>query len=165
MYINVSQGIYEGIVKQELTTRQREVFEFLERFINRWSYPPTFAELARGLGLKSKNAVARHLGILERKGWIARDANEPRGIRMLDWERKPVHHPYQLLLFDEIEAGKPQEIGERTAEQCDFSWISEAGNSGLRVVDSSLQCEQIRCGDIVVYDSFGNLVGIVREAV
>ena len=67
---------------KRLTLRQREVFDFIEKFIAEAGYAPTIAEIAKGFGLSDK-AAYDHLNALIRKGMIERrEDNVPRGLKL-----------------------------------------------------------------------------------
>ena len=66
-----------------ITPRQKDLLEFIVSSIRENHVPPTISEMAGGLKVKSKNAVAKLLKELEEKGYIKRDATA-RGIRVLD---------------------------------------------------------------------------------
>jgi repressor LexA len=68
---------------KKLTSRQIEVFEFIEKTIEEQGMPPTVAEITSGLGLSSTNGVRGHLQALARKGAIELIPNASRGIRLL----------------------------------------------------------------------------------
>ena len=69
-----------GMMKDELTDRQREVYDFLLGFWRNKGYPPSIREVAGHFGFKSTRAVVDHLGALERKGWIVRTRERSRAI-------------------------------------------------------------------------------------
>jgi repressor LexA len=56
--------------------RQREILNFVTEFIEIKGYSPSYQEIANGLGLASKGAVARHIEILEASGLLTRVRNE-----------------------------------------------------------------------------------------
>ena len=67
---------------KRLTLRQREVFDFIEKFIAEAVYPPTIAEIAEGFGLSGK-AIYDHVNALIRKGMLERRADDtPRNIKL-----------------------------------------------------------------------------------
>lgn len=66
-----------------LTTRQREILEYLETFTRDAGYPPTVREICKATGLRSPRSVSQHLIALERKGYIARGREKSRAIRFL----------------------------------------------------------------------------------
>ena len=67
---------------KRLTLRQREVFDFIEKFIAEVGYSPTISEIAEGFGLSGK-AIYDHVNALIRKGMIERrEDNVPRGLKL-----------------------------------------------------------------------------------
>ena len=52
-------------------------------FLEESGFPPTHAEIARGLGYRSANAAAEHVRLLARKGWLTIEAGAARGIRLV----------------------------------------------------------------------------------
>ena len=68
----------------QLTARQREVFDMIyEKIINR-GYGPTVREIADQFGIASPNGVVCHLKALEKKGLIIRSPNKSRAIDLTD---------------------------------------------------------------------------------
>ena len=66
---------------KRLTLRQREVFDFIEKYIAEAGYSPTIAE-TEGFGLSGK-AIYDHVNALIRKGMIERrEDNVPRGLKL-----------------------------------------------------------------------------------
>lgn len=53
-----------------LTVRQRDCFEFIERFIAEQKHPPSRREIAKGLGIKSGGRINCLLEGLKERGWI-----------------------------------------------------------------------------------------------
>ena len=49
-----------------VTRRQKEILDFLESFVTRNGYSPSFEEIARGMGLKSLATVHKHITNLEK---------------------------------------------------------------------------------------------------
>jgi repressor LexA len=75
-----------------LTERQREVFDAIVRSIAALGFPPTVRELGVTLGVNSPNGMMYHLKALQRKGFIARDHDRARGIRVLKGGPAPCPH-------------------------------------------------------------------------
>ena len=69
--------------KQPLTSRQKEILDFMEAFTVEEGYPPTVREICKATGLKSPRSVSQHLQALERKGYIERGRDKSRAIRFL----------------------------------------------------------------------------------
>ena len=66
----------------DLTTRQRQILEFIREQLEDSGMPPTRAEIATALGFKSANAAEEHLRALQRKGVIDLVSGTSRGIRL-----------------------------------------------------------------------------------
>ena len=66
-----------------LTARQREVLDFIRRFIKDAGYPPTVREIGAHFGFVPRS-VFDHLKALERKGYLRRTASKSRSLQILD---------------------------------------------------------------------------------
>ncbi len=65
-----------------LTVRQRRILECIRESVENRGYPPSMREIGALVGLTSPSSVAHQLQVLERKGYIRRDANLPRAIEV-----------------------------------------------------------------------------------
>ena len=65
----------------ELTARQRHILTVIREWVDEHGYPPTMREIGAAVGLASPSTVAHHMAILEKNGFLRRDA---RGSRALD---------------------------------------------------------------------------------
>lgn len=68
----------------ELTSRQREILDFIVDRIAADGLPPTRAEIAAAFGFASPNAAESHLRALAQKGAIRLESGSARGIRIPD---------------------------------------------------------------------------------
>lgn len=57
---------------QARTKRQKEVLDFITRYIEKHGYEPSYQQIARHLGVASKGGVARHIKALEAQGLVKR---------------------------------------------------------------------------------------------
>lgn len=78
---NVNQDINE---QNQLTSKQKEILEFLNRIILEKGYPPSVREICQELGFKSTSTVHSHLEKLKEKGFIEKDPSKPRAIKIID---------------------------------------------------------------------------------
>src|SRR5436190_15429766 len=69
--------------RMAVTRRQKEIIDFLESFVTRNGYSPSFEEIARGMNLKSLATVHKHITNLEKKGLLDRVHNRSRSIDVL----------------------------------------------------------------------------------
>ncbi|WP_295578674.1 transcriptional repressor LexA [uncultured Lamprocystis sp.] len=67
----------------QLTDRQRQILDLIQRHIRVTGVPPTRAEIARILGFRSINAAEDHLRALARHGVIELTRGRSRGIRLI----------------------------------------------------------------------------------
>ncbi len=67
----------------DLTDRQRQVYGFLEDFLDEHGYPPTIREIQHHFGLASTKGVKDHLDRLEAKGYIKRLSGSARAIELV----------------------------------------------------------------------------------
>ena len=58
---------------KDLTKRQREIFDYISRYLGRHGYPPTVREIGKAVGLHSSSTVHAHLSKLESLGVLKRD--------------------------------------------------------------------------------------------
>jgi repressor LexA len=70
-------------VRNELTAKQKEVFEFLKGFLQKRGFPPTLREIASHFGLRGPKAPQKTLNILERKGYIRKVPGGSRAIEII----------------------------------------------------------------------------------
>jgi repressor LexA len=73
----------KGRLLMALTRRQKQVLDFLVDFINRRGYSPSFEEIGKSLKLSSLATVHKHIGTLEKKGFIRRRYNQSRSIDVI----------------------------------------------------------------------------------
>jgi repressor LexA len=66
---------------QGLTSRQRQILEFISKRIEEQGYPPTIREIGEEMGIRSTNGVNDHLKALERKGFLKREGLKSRALR------------------------------------------------------------------------------------
>jgi len=76
-------------MKARLTERQNEAYEFIRSFMRKHRKPPTLVEVGEALGIRSTNGVFKLVKALEGKGYIKREPNAARGIRLVDADDDP----------------------------------------------------------------------------
>jgi len=140
----------------DLTSRQREILNFIQWFIETTGMPPTRAEMARELGFRSANAAEEHLRALKRKGVIELLPGTSRGIRLLDADQPAV--PEEVLLEDEglplvgrVAAGQPVLATEHIEARyrLDMALFNPRPHYLLRVYGMSMRDAGILDGDLV----------------
>lgn len=142
----------------DLTGRQREVFNFLVTYVRENGYPPTIREIREAFHLKSNRGVVDHLRALERKGYIRRDKNSSRAIEILHAsgygeELSPIQRETLLYpIAGGITAGRPTEALEAIEDTValDCSLFREQGDFLLRVDGDSMIDDHIVPGDLLI---------------
>lgn len=130
-----------------LTTRQREIYEFIRHKIQGRGYGPTVREIGTEFGIRSPNGVMCHLKALQKKGLIHREPNMSRAIQLLD---DPTVRPTGLKLLGQIAAGQPIEAIEQTETLGFDDWREAQDKFALKVTGDSMIEAHIADGDFVV---------------
>lgn len=73
-----------------MTPKQAEILNYIIERQSNDGVSPSYREIARAVGVAGYGNIARHVQMLERDGWIAREPNHARSIRVLkhptdDW--------------------------------------------------------------------------------
>jgi len=135
-----------------LTKRQREILDFIDRFIAGNGYAPSIEEIGRHFALSSPATVHKHLANLQRKGAIRRTWNRSRSIELTGRERGG-RGSVEVPLLGTIAAGVPLEAIE-VPETITLPDDLTGGRDAyvLRVRGDSMIGEQIRDGDYVIVE-------------
>ncbi|MEW6275791.1 MAG: transcriptional repressor LexA [Bacillota bacterium] len=64
----------------ELTEREQQILEYIQKAIAEKGYPPSVREIGKAVGLSSTSTVHAYLNRLEKKGCLRRDSSMPRAI-------------------------------------------------------------------------------------
>ena len=132
-----------------LTRAQQSVLLFIEDFIRRNSYAPTNAEIAAGIGIRSRGVVHRYLKALVDAQRIELVPQRKRNIRLLRAQT------LRMPLFGKIAAGQPIDVVE-DYEDIEFSQLFMGpGRYALRVQGDSMVDEGIYDGDIIICQETG----------
>lgn len=137
-----------------LTKKQREVLDYIERFIQERGYTPSYREIAEGLGLSSPSTVHQHVQALCEKGVInTGDDGAARSIELCETEDiSPMS--IMLPLSGLITAGEPIEaIEDCEAMAVPADLMLDAENSYvLKVKGRSMIEDGIFDGDYVIIE-------------
>jgi repressor LexA len=134
---------------ERLTPRQEEILRWIREFLERMGFPPTRAEIARGLGFQSTNAAEEHLKALARKGAVELLPGASRGIRLAARWRGAF--PRTLPLVGRVPAGAPILAEENIEDRYDVDprLFSPRPDYLLRVVGESMRDAGILDGDLL----------------
>ena len=130
---------------EQLTKRQKSVYDFIrDKIVNR-GYGPTVREIGDKFKISSPNGVMCHLRALEKKGLITREPNMSRAIQL-----KNAQADEGLPLAGRVAAGVMHESFEQT-DRIDFgSMFGRKNEFVLEVSGDSMIDAQIADGDYVV---------------
>lgn len=143
---------------KKLTEKQKQILELIGRHVKERGFPPTMQELADELGIRSKNAIFKHLASLESKGFIQRHGGgTARGITVLH----PMGLPHQahadnVPVLGRIAAGAPilaEQNIERYVAVPDYLTGGGGSYFALRVQGDSMIDAGIYEGDLVIVRS------------
>jgi repressor LexA len=137
----------------KLTERRREILEFIQEFTRDHGYAPSLREIGRALGIGSTNGVRHHLDILERDGYLTRDANIFRGMRIVGEES--MGRLVMIPLVGRVHAGDLDLAVEEKEDEIavDPELFPRHGSRdlfALRVVGDSMIGAGIHEGDLAV---------------
>ena len=137
---------------QKLTTRQRQIYEFIQRHTQEKGYPPTVRDIGKAIGLTSSSTVHAHLANLERLGMLRRDPTKPRAMEVLADRAKRAVVPSGLPLVGRVAAGTPILAEENIEEYVEVSPLAggDGGDFVLEVRGDSMKNAGILNGDTVV---------------
>ena len=145
---------------QPRTRRQKEILEYIQRFIGRHGYEPSYTQIARHFGISSKATIAKHIEALERRGLLAR--RRPDGAFGLSVPAEEVSaDPSNLLchvpLLGRVAAGAPIDTfeGAETIAVPRFllGRVRPHQVYALRVTGTSMIDEHICDGDIALVEN------------
>ncbi len=143
-----------------LSERQRKMYEFITRFTQEKSRPPTIREIGAHVGISSTSVVNYNLNVLVREGLIARDKEVSRGLRVVNAPMMrgfaSLSQTIQIPLLGKIAAGEPIPVldnaggdGEMISLTRDIIQEQE-GLFALQVKGDSMIDALINDGDVVV---------------
>lgn len=65
------------------TKRQKELLEYVDKFIKEHGYGPSYREIMRALGYKSVSTVAIHIDGLIAKGYVRKTSHSARSLEVI----------------------------------------------------------------------------------
>ena len=142
---------------ENLTSRQKDVLDYVKSYIVSHGYPPTVREIGSALGINSPATIHAHLKNLEKKGIIRKDNSKNRAIELLvDNEYVPENEKVvDVPLLGKITAGSPIEAIETPDEFFSLpSYLLPKGKEvfTLKVSGTSMINAGILDGDVVIVE-------------
>ena len=140
--------------QKALTTRQRQILDYIVQHTEMHGYPPTVREIGQAVELSSSSTVHAHLKSLEQAGLIHREAVLTRAIQVKSagtnkYEPKAV---VNLPVLGRVAAGQPllavEDLEDSFPVPRDF--LGGADGFMLRVKGESMIEDGIMSGDFVI---------------
>lgn len=151
------------MVKGKLSDRQRRMIEFISEFSSENGYPPSIREIGAAVGISSTSVVNYNLNRLVEEGYLNRDQNVSRGIRLtekLARATQQVVDTIRIPMVGRIFASEPVPLpstdspmfGVDEAIEITKDMIPSSGEGlfALEVKGESMIDAMINDGDIVV---------------
>jgi len=144
---------------KELSDRQKRMLEFIREFIFEHRFPPSIRQIGEGGGISSTSVVKYNLDALERKGYIERDREISRGIRVVEDLAGRMAEVIHVPVLGRIAAGSPIPVpdsdfspfGYDTNVELTRDIVKDANNTyALEVQGDSMIDALINDGDIVL---------------
>jgi repressor LexA len=154
-----------------LTEKQRDVLEFIRHKLTADGVAPTLQEIASEFGFRSTASAQKHVGLLEKKGFIRREKHQKRGL-VLTAAKRQGSADSQVPLLGVVAAGSPIESipGDET-----ISVPPDLAGSDtdfvLRVRGESMVDDGIHDGDLIIVHATSRaadgdmVVALVRDEV
>jgi len=136
-----------------LYRKQKQILEYIEKYINKYSYAPTLTEIAAHMGVSSLATVHEHISVLEKKGFIRRFQGAVRGIELIKKIKEQVENVIELPILGFIACGTPIEpyTDPNATLQVSASYVKAGDNSFvLQAKGDSMIDDGILSGDYVV---------------
>jgi repressor LexA len=131
----------------ELTNRQREIYNFIRSKIEQRGFPPSIREICDAFHFKSPNAVTGHLKALERKKVISRmEHKSARAIEVPDIAVGRLTFP----LLGDVAAGPAIEAIQQNERIDLVDMLGGKDHFALRVRGRSMIEDHIQDGDVVI---------------
>ncbi|MCS7281428.1 MAG: transcriptional repressor LexA [Desulfobacterota bacterium] len=144
---------------------RKEICMFIRNFMEEKGYSPTVREIMKGCKISSPSVVHYHLIKLEKEGYIEKDPQIGRGIRLKDRE------VLEIPLLGVISAGKPLPVFDDSFTYEETIKVTKdiVGRKknvyAVKVKGNSMRDAMIEDGDIVIMESKstaenGEMVGV-----
>ncbi|MCL2444892.1 hypothetical protein FWD07_02080 [Candidatus Saccharibacteria bacterium] len=105
------------------TKKQKELLNFIEKFLATNDYSPSYREIMTALGYRSVSTVAEHINNLVAQNLLIKDESNPRSLTLSSAEDP--HHAWFRTKYQELKSQNPNPTTlaaiEKTATAFDIS--------------------------------------------
>ncbi|HMT22024.1 MAG TPA: transcriptional repressor LexA [Promineifilum sp.] len=153
--------------EKPLSKRQQQILQFTRGYMDEHGRPPTIREIGKAVEINSTSVVNYNLGKLEEKGYLDRDPDVSRGLRLTEKAeglasslRNTLGRLVRIPLAGDIVAGRPVTTGndgfstydDDEAIELSYAMLNEKpdGLFALRVRGESMIDAMVNDGDIVI---------------
>ncbi|MEP7063949.1 MAG: transcriptional repressor LexA [Betaproteobacteria bacterium] len=139
-----------------LTSRQRQILDWIRNYLDTTGMPPTRAEIARGLGFSTASSAEDHLQALAKKGALEIIPGASRGLRLKELPGMPLQGT--LPLVGRVAAGHPILAAEHVEAhyRLDPELFTPRADYLLRVRGTSMKDAGILDGDLLAVHKSGD---------
>ncbi len=152
----------------KLSKRQQKILEYISKYIRDAGRPPTIREIGQAASISSTSVVTYNLNKLDERGFLDRDAEVSRGLRLTEktealfgFISEAAERLIRIPLLGDIVASEPVEVGHESFSVYDEDDAIEFSRSmldvrntedlfALRVSGDSMIDAMVSDGDIVV---------------
>jgi repressor LexA len=137
------------------TQRQKEILDYLTRFLERHGHEPSYAQIARHFGVKSRATIAKHVAALEKRGLLTRKNED--GAFALTVKVDDSESLCEVKLLGYVAAGAPIDVVENAetipVPRFLLGSVRPERVYALRVKGDSMIDEHICDGDIALIEN------------
>ena len=152
-------------MKKKLSDKQERILEFIGRFVDDNPFPPTVRDIQAGCDISSTSVVDYNLRILQRDGYLRREAEVSRGIELIGG-LAPVSRLdiVRVSVLGNIAAGEPLHVPpsdswrDEEIDSVDLPALLTKGKNdvfGLKVKGESMIDALVADGDLVLLEPIG----------
>lgn len=136
-----------------LTKKQKQVYDYIVSYIDRYGVSPTQLEIKENFNFKSLGSVQDYVKYLKNLGYLHNDPNAVRGLMPLEYDDPvPRIDLSQIPLYGQVAAGKPIEAldSNDSIEVPKTMLVAGQDHFALTVNGQSMIEDGILSGDIIV---------------
>jgi repressor LexA len=139
------------------TQRQKEILDYITRFLERQGHEPSYAQIARHFGVKSRATIAKHIAALERRGLLMRQHEDGSFAIAVKVQDSSSDSMWEIPLLGRIAAGTPIDAVEDReligVPRFLLGRVQPDRVYALRVKGDSMIDEHICDGDIAIIEN------------
>src|SRR5213595_1755220 len=92
------------------TQRQKDILDYIIRYSSQRGYVPSYTQIARQFGVKSRATIAKHIAALERRGLLSREHEDGSFALNVKVEDTSNDSLCEVKMLGLIAAGAPLEV-------------------------------------------------------